>query len=126
MVTYAMTKAPGRFAAGVAGSPVTDWATYDTAYSERFMGTPQSNPEGYAASDVSRAAGALAGRLLLVHANMDENVHYTNTARFIDGLVAAKKPFDMLVFPSERHGYRGPAARVYVNERIASFFAEHL
>lgn len=54
---------------------------------------------------------------------MDENVHYAHTARLVDALVASRKPFDLLVLPGERHGYRRPAARAYVNERVASFFA---
>lgn len=126
MVTYAMTKSPTTFAAGLAGSPVTDWATYDTGYTERFMGTPTSNPDGYAASDVTKNAKALMGRLFIVHANMDENVHYANTAKLVDALVAANKNFDLLVFPGERHGYRGTAARTYMNQRITTFFAENL
>ena len=126
MAALAMFRAPAIFAAGVVGSPVTDWRTYDTGYTERFMETPASNPEGYAASDVTRDVAALIGKLLVMHGQMDENVHYTNTARLIDALVAAKKPFDLLVFPGERHGQRNPASKAYANERIARFFVERL
>lgn len=126
MSALAMIRAPEVFAAGVAGSPVTDWRTYDTGYTERFMETPAANPDGYAASDVTKDVGALTGHLLIMHGQMDENVHYTNTARFIDALVAAKKPFDLLVFPGERHGQRNPANKAYANERIARFFVERL
>lgn len=126
MAAAAMLKAPGRFAAGVASAPVTDWRLYDTAYTERYMGLPAENTRGYEDADLSRSASRLEGRLFLVHANMDENVHYTHTARLVDALVAAKKPFDLLVFPGERHGYRRPAARAYVNARIVEFFAARL
>lgn len=126
MAATAMLKAPGRFAAGVASAPVTDWRLYDTAYTERYMGLPASNPKGYEEADLARFADKLAGKLFLVHANMDENVHYAHSARLIDALVAAHKPFDLLVLPGERHGYRRPAARAYVNERVAAFFASAL
>jgi dipeptidyl-peptidase-4 len=126
MATLAMLRAPGRFSVGVAGSPVTDWRLYDSAYTERFMETPASNPDGYAGADLANFAAGLAGRLLIVHANMDENVHYANVAKIVDALVAADKPFDLFAFPSERHGYRGKAARTYAFEHVARYFAAHL
>jgi dipeptidyl-peptidase-4 len=122
----AMLKTPGAFAAAVAGSPVTDWRLYDSAYTERYMGTPSSNPDGYAASELPRFASQLQGPLFIMHGAMDENVHYTNTARLIDALVAADKKFDLLVLPGERHGTRDAATRAYVYERVAAWFAEHL
>ncbi len=122
----AMLKTPGTFAAAVAGSPVTDWHLYDTGYTERYMGMPSANPDGYAAADLTRFASQLAGALMLVHGSMDENVHYTNTARLIDALVAEDKPFELLDLPGERHGVRDAATRAYVNERIVTFFAERL
>jgi dipeptidyl-peptidase 4 len=122
----AMLKAPGRFAAGVAYAPVTDWRLYDSAYTERFMSTPKANAKGYEAADLSRFAGSLAGPLFLVHANMDENVHYANTAKLVDALATAGKEFDLLVLPGERHGVRNPAIRAYVNERITSWLVSHL
>ncbi len=126
MVATAMLGAPGRFAVGVSGSPVTDWSFYDTAYTERYMSTPQDNPEGYAATDVARNAGKLQGKLFLIHALMDENVHFDNSAHLIDALVAAEKKFDLLVFPGERHGYRTPAARKYAMVRVVDYFVENL
>jgi dipeptidyl-peptidase-4 len=125
LAAAAMLKTPGAFAAAAAGSPVTDWRLYDTAYTERYMGTPASNADGYAAAELPRFASQLAGPLLLLHGQMDENVHYANTARLVEALVAADKQFELLVFPGERHGTRDAAARAYANERIAAFFAEH-
>ncbi|HEY8073993.1 MAG TPA: alpha/beta fold hydrolase, partial [Labilithrix sp.] len=126
LAAAAMLKTPGAFAAGASGSPVTDWRLYDTGYTERYMGTPTSNPDGYAAAELPRFASSLAGPLLILHGNMDENVHYTNTARLVDALVAADKRFDLLVLPGERHSVRDAAARAYANERIVTFFAERL
>jgi dipeptidyl-peptidase-4 len=120
------TRAAGVFRAGVAGAPVTDWRLYDTGYTERYMETPQSNPAGYEASDLSKKAAGLTGKLFIMHALMDENVHYAHTARLIDALVAADKTFDLLVLPGERHGFRAPAARAYVPERVAEYFAQNL
>jgi dipeptidyl-peptidase 4 len=121
-----MLGAPGRFAVGVSSAPVTDWRLYDTGYTERYMETPESNPEGYARADLAALAPALEGRLLLVHGNMDENVHYAHTARLVDALVLAKKPFDLFVFPGERHGYRSPDARAHAHERVIRYFVDHL
>jgi dipeptidyl-peptidase-4 len=126
MSALAMLKAPGTFAAGVAIAPVTDWTLYDSAYTERFMGTPKDNPKGYEAADLTRAAAGLAGPLFLVHGNMDENVHYTNTAKLIEALVAADKPFDQLAVPGERHFMRNVATRAYVEERIVTWLAQRL
>jgi dipeptidyl-peptidase-4 len=126
MAALAMLDTKDVFRAGVAGAPVTDWRLYDTGYTERFMETPERNPEGYAASDLSKKAANLSGKLLLVHAQMDENVHYQHTAQLVDALVAAGKPFDLLVLPSERHGQRAPSTRAYVPQRVVTFFAENL
>ncbi len=126
MAALAMLDGKGVFQAGVAGSPVTDWRLYDTGYTERYMETPETNAAGYEASDLSKKAPGLTGKLLLTHAMMDENVHYAHTAKLIDALVAADKRFELLVLPGERHGVRAPAVRAYMPERIATFFAENL
>ncbi|MBX3208214.1 MAG: alpha/beta fold hydrolase [Labilithrix sp.] len=126
MAALAMLDGKGVFRAGVAGAPVTDWRLYDTGYTERYMETPETNAAGYEASDLARKAAGLTGKLMLTHAMMDENVHYAHTARLVDALIAADKHFDLLVLPGERHGLRAPAARAYVPERVAQFFAENL
>jgi dipeptidyl-peptidase-4 len=126
MAAMAMLRAPGRFAVGVSGSPVTDWRLYDTGYTERYMGTPQENAEGYDASAINQFASKLEGHLLIIHALMDENVHFEHTAKLVDALVAADKDFDLLLFPGERHGYRSPQARRYAYRRVVDYFAEHL
>jgi dipeptidyl-peptidase-4 len=126
MAALAMLRAPDRFRAGIAGSPVVDWALYDSGYTERFMNSPAKNPAGYDAANLAKLAPNLRGNLFLIHALMDENVHFQNTALLIDALIAANKPFDLLVFPGERHGYRSPAARQYAHRRIVDFLVEHL
>jgi dipeptidyl-peptidase-4 len=126
MTVLAMLKAPDRFHVGVAGAPVTDWRLYDTGYSERFMGLLDQNAKGYEATDLTKLAKNLRGKLFLLHSLMDENVHFQNTAHLIDALVAADKTFDLFVFPGERHGFREPAARRYALRRTVDYLAEHL
>jgi dipeptidyl-peptidase-4 len=126
MAALAMLAAPGRFKVGIAGAPVTDWRLYDTGYTERYMGTPAENPAGYAESDLAPLARGLQGKLLLLHALMDENVHFDHSAHLIDALVAAQKRFDLFVFPGERHGYRNPAARKYAMSRVVDYLVENL
>jgi dipeptidyl-peptidase-4 len=126
MAALAMLSAPDRFKVGVAGAPVTDWRLYDTGYTERYMETPEHNPAGYEASDLARMAPNLKGKLLILHALMDENVHFTHTAHLLDALVAAGRRADLFVFPGERHGYRDPAARKYAMRRVVDYLVENL
>jgi dipeptidyl aminopeptidase/acylaminoacyl peptidase len=93
-----------KFAAGIAGAPVTDWRNYDTIYTERYMSTPQENPQGYDASSVVKAAKNLHGRLLLLHGEMDDNVHVQNTLQLVDELQKAEKEFEVMIYPRARHG----------------------
>jgi dipeptidyl aminopeptidase/acylaminoacyl peptidase len=95
------------FAAGIAGAPVTDWREYDSFYTERYMGTPQDNPGGYKASSVIAAAKDLHGRLLIVHGGMDNNVSSRNTYRLVQALQQANKDFELMIYPSARHGVGG-------------------
>ena len=90
------------------------------------MATPAENEAGYAASDLAKMAKNLRGKLFLIHAMMDENVHFANSAHLIDALVEADKTFDLFVFPGERHGYRSPAARKYAMRRVVDYFVENL
>jgi dipeptidyl-peptidase-4 len=95
------------FAAGIAGAPVTDWRDYDSIYTERYMGLPQDNPEGYNVSSVVRAAGRLHGKLLILHGVIDDNVSLRNTLRFVEALQGANKDFELMIYPSSRHGIFG-------------------
>ena len=126
MTLRCLTEAPDVFRAGVAVAPVTDWDGYDTGYTERYMGTPANNPTGYAASSVLNRAQALSGDLLLIHGLLDENVHFRHTARLVNALIAAGKPFELLPLPDERHSSRRPAERKYVAEKTADFFEKTL
>jgi dipeptidyl-peptidase-4 len=126
MTLRCLQRAPETFAAGVAVASVTDWDGYDTAYTERYMSTPKDNPEGYRLASVLTAAEGIAGRLLLIHGMIDENVHFRHTARLVSALVDAGRPFEILPLPAERHSSRRPENRRYVAERSADFFARAL
>jgi dipeptidyl aminopeptidase/acylaminoacyl peptidase len=106
MTAFALTHSK-KFAAGIAGAPVTDWRNYDSIYTERYMNTPQENPDGYKATSVVRAAEDLHGRLLLLHGLIDDNVHPQNTFQLVDALERADKDFELMVFPRSRHGISG-------------------
>ena len=126
MALMCLTRAPDVFKMGVAGAPVTHWDGYDTHYTERYMGTPQANPEGYAAGSPMTHVANLRGSLLIVHGLIDENVHFRHTARLINALIKARKPYELLMFPDERHMPRSLADRVYMEERIGDFFERSL
>jgi len=106
MTLLLMLKAPDVFRAGIAYAPVTDWRLYDTIYTERYMDTPQDNPEGYTLSAPLEYAENLSGALLLAHGAMDNNVHLQNTLQLIGKLAAANKTFEFMIYPRTRHGIR--------------------
>ncbi|MEQ1502511.1 MAG: S9 family peptidase [Myxococcota bacterium] len=126
MTLMAMFRAPDVFRVGVAGAPVTHWDGYDTHYTERYMGLPSENPDGYAQSSVLTHVDGLRGELMVVHGMLDENVHFRHTGRLINALVAARKPFELQVFPDERHMPRKPADRLYLEQKIVGFLRRHL
>jgi dipeptidyl-peptidase-4 len=126
MTLRALTEAPETFHAGVSVAPVTDWDGYDTCYTERYMGTPTDNSEGYKGSSVLTAVERLRGPLLIIHGMLDENVHFRHTARLTTALLGAGKPFELLPLPDERHSSRREGDRKYVAERVAEFFSQAL
>lgn len=104
MTLLLLTAPDTPFAAGVAGAPVTDWKLYDTHYTERFMGAPADNAEGYAKSDVlPRLPRLRAGSLLIMHGMADDNVTFDHTTRVLFALQAAATPFEMMTYPGLRH-----------------------
>jgi len=116
---YAMTHCD-KICAGVAGAPVTDWANYDTMYTERFMSTPQDNPDGYRQSSVIPAAANLKGRLLLIHGLKDDNVHPENTMQLAHALQQANKPFELMLYPTARH----PISGDHYNRLVFNFMVQ--
>lgn len=103
----AVTEPEAGLASALAGAAPTEWSLYDTHYTERYMSTPQDNPEGYAATDVLPRLDDLTGRLLILHGMADDNVIFGNATRVIDALQAKSMPFEMMLYPGQRHGVRG-------------------
>lgn len=126
MAAMCLARAADTFHVAVAGAPVAHWDGYDTCYTERYMGLPQTNPDGYQVSSVMHHLDKMRGRLLLVHGLIDENVHFRHTARLINGLIAAGKRYDLLLFPDERHMPRKADGRLYMEEQIAAYFKKQL
>ena len=125
MVSYALTHSD-RFAMGIAGGSVTDWRDYDTIYTERYMRTPQNNPDGYRRSAPRFAAADLSGALLLVHGTLDENVHMQNTLQFAYALQQAGKRFDMMLYPRSRHRLGGLDLELHRHTMMLDFVLRHL
>ena len=126
MSLMCLAQAPETFHVAVAGAPVTHWDGYDTFYTERYMGTPETNPEGYARWNVMNFIPSMTGKLMIVHGLIDENVHFRHTARLINALNRARKPYELLLFPDERHMPRKAEDRTYMEERVRDFFVKHL
>lgn len=107
MSLMALTEPKMGLASAIAGAPPTEWSLYDTHYTERYMSTPEANAAGYAASDAIPRLPNLTGRLLLMHGMADDNVILENSTRVIDALQASSIPFELMLYPGQRHGVRG-------------------
>ncbi|MDA8209003.1 MAG: DPP IV N-terminal domain-containing protein [Actinomycetota bacterium] len=126
MTIRALTGAPEVFKAGVAGAPVVDFRYYDTAYTERYLGLPADSAEAYESSDLARAAGSLAGKLLVIHGLADENVHFRNTARFLEAATREGKQVDLMLLPASRHSPRGFETLREIARRRAEYLLDNL
>jgi dipeptidyl-peptidase-4 len=122
---YAMTHSD-RFKAGVAVAPVTDWRDYDSIYTERYMGTPAENPQGYHDDSVVNSAAKLKGSILLVHGTGDDNVHIENSVQFIQQLIEADIPYDLQIYPRKTHSIAGRDVRTHLFTRILAHFEANL
>lgn len=126
MTLMTTLQAPGAYAAGVSGAPVTDWALYDTAYTERYMDHPDNNADGYEQSSVFAHLGNYETPLLLVHGMADDNVIFANGVRLYNELQAQGSSFEMMTYPGQRHGVRGEGRQVHLWHTIFDFFDRKL
>ncbi|CAB0002126.1 unnamed protein product [Nesidiocoris tenuis] len=120
---------PDVFKVAVAGAPVTNWALYDTGYTERYMDLPNANPQGYKAGSILNYVNQFPneeGRLLIVHGLVDDNVHFTHTSSLITQLVRKGKPYQLQVYPCERHSLRSLDASKHYETTLLNFLAKHL
>lgn len=121
MTLRLLETAPGIFAAGVSGAPVTKWELYDTHYTERYMGKPQDPGGAYAKSDPLTYADKLADPLLLIHGMADDNVLFEHSKALMAKLQAAGKPFETMVYPGQTHRVAGPGVSVHLWRTILAF-----
>ena len=126
MTLMCLLKAPGEFAAGIAGAPVTNWRLYDTHYTERYMGDPNDGEGAYEASSPLSFAQNLADPLLIIHGMADDNVFFDNTVQMVDALQEAARPFEMMTYPGKRHGIVGDAEKTHLWNLRLDFFQRNL
>jgi dipeptidyl-peptidase 4 len=125
MAAHALARRSDVFKAGVAVAPVTDWALYDTIYTERYMGRPQDNAAGYRAASVIEHAGGLGGQLLLLHGLADDNVHPHNTMQLVEALLKKRKTtFAWQLYANRGHGLEN--AGTDVHRRTLEWLETHL
>ena len=125
MTTSLMLTHPEVFKVGVAGGPVMDWKWYEIMYGERYMDTPQENPDGYALTSTIDKAKNLKGRLLIIHGAQDPVVVQQHSMEFIEACIKAGKQVDYFLYPTHEHNVSG-RDRVHLNEKIADYFITHL
>ncbi|MEL7707479.1 DPP IV N-terminal domain-containing protein [Citromicrobium bathyomarinum] len=116
---------PGLYAAGVSGAPVTRWELYDTHYTERFMGDPNTVPEAYEAASAIPKATEMTDPLLLIHGMADDNVVFENSTELISTLQEAAVPFEMMLYPGYTHRVSGPKISVHLWHTIFDFLDSH-
>lgn len=126
MTLMCMFKKSDIFKVGVSGAPVTDWKLYDTCYTERYMSTPQLNPDGYKKASVFPYVDGLEGKLLVIHGMADDNVLFTNSTMLYSALHEADKMFDVMVYPGEKHAIAGHVSKHHNYKTIANYFIENL
>jgi dipeptidyl-peptidase 4 len=120
MTAYALTHSTS-WSAGIVGAPVTDWRDYDSVYTERLMKMPQHNADGYRRTAPRFAADRLNAKMLLIHGTMDDNVHMQNSVQFAFELQKAGKPFEMMVYAKQRHGFSDPRLVAHLHQTMLDF-----
>lgn len=126
MTCLCLEKGDGIFKAGIAVAPVTNWRYYDNIYTERFMRTPQENPNGYDDNSPLFFADKLKGNLLICHGSADDNVHFQNTLEFSEKLVQADKQFQMQIYNNRNHSIYGGNTRFHLFTRMLNFVTKNL
>lgn len=126
MSTLAITKGADYFKTAIAVAPVSNWRYYDNIYTERFMRTPQENPEGYDMNSPINHVKKLKGNYLLIHGTADDNVHVQNAIDLMDALINANKQFDHFFYPNKNHGIYGGNTRLHLYTLMTNYIKEKL
>ncbi|MDR0427886.1 MAG: S9 family peptidase [Dysgonamonadaceae bacterium] len=125
MTTNLMLRHPDKLKVGVAGGPVIDWKYYEIMYGERYMDSPEENPEGYEKTNMNNLAGNLKGRLLLIHGDEDPIVVWQHSLSFLKTCIKVGTYPDYFVYPGQEHNMVG-RDRVHLHEKIARYFDDYL
>lgn len=125
MTTSFMLKYPDVFKTGVAGGPVIDWRMYEVMYTERYMDTPQENPEGYAKANLLDKVENLKGKLLMIHGAQDDVVVWQHSIDFLKSAVDKGVQVDYFVYPGHAHNVVG-RDRVHLMQKVTDYFEQHL
>lgn len=126
MASLAMTKGADVFKVGIAVAPVTTWRYYDTIYTERYLQTPQENPQGYDENSPINFAGLMKGKYLLIHGTADDNVHYQNAIEMVEALIQKNKEFEFMTYPDKNHGIYGGNTRLHLYQKMTDFILNNL
>lgn len=126
MTTLALTIGAEYFSVGVAVAPVSNWRYYDNIYTERYMRTPQENPDGYDNNSPIHHVDKLKGDFLLIHGSADDNVHYQNSMELIKALVKNNKQFDLMIYPNKNHFLSGKKTTYHLYKKMTDFILNNL
>ncbi len=126
MAALCMTKGADIFKMGISVAPVTNWRWYDNIYTERFMRTPQENPDGYDDNSPINHVEKLKGKFLIVHGAGDDNVHLQNTMEMTEKMVAKNIDFDMAIYTNKNHGIYGGNTRLHLFNKLLDFTLNNL
>jgi len=126
MASLAMTKGADVFKVGIAVAPVTTWRYYDTIYTERYLQTPQENPQGYDENSPINFADLMKGKYLLIHGTADDNVHYQNAVEMAEALIQKNKEFEFMTYPDKNHGIYGGNTRLHLYQKMTDFILNNL
>ena len=126
MAANALFQGADYFSAAIAVAPVSNWRYYDNIYTERFMRTPQENPDGYDNNSPINHVDKMKGDFLLIHGSADDNVHFQNTMDLITALVKANKQFDLMAYPNKNHGIYGGNTRYHLYKKMTDFLYESM
>lgn len=126
MSSLCITKGADVFKMAIAVAPVTNWRFYDTIYTERYLQTPQENPDGYDDNSPVNFAHLLKGKFLLVHGTGDDNVHFQNSVVLSEALIQANKPFEQAYYPDKNHGIYGGETSMHLYSKMTDFIINNL
>lgn len=126
MSSLCLFKAPDVFSMAIAVAPVTNWRYYDSVYTERFMGLPKDNADGYDDNSPINHVDGLQGKLLLVHGTADDNVHLQNSIEMAEKLIQANKQFDMMLYPDKNHSIYGGNTRLHLYTLLTNYVKANL